>query len=661
MLSARPHYANALLARASEAERDVAVYMDWARDEKKARDEAVAAQRAAEARAEEAMLAQQAAEQHSAEQARQAEQLRARNDALESRLLALERSSWPSGSPGTATPPAADVARLKSDKAALEREVAQLRGQLKGTALEVAEKIGDTLHRSNTELEVYRNQMKEEVAMRGRMDTEMAVIRSEKRKLADELQHYKRNYNEVLLSSGGLEEELSDLRDQNELYMREAQQAAKEREELREYNRRLLQQVQDAEASRHAGDASPALGAAPGSSESRLRSALAGGASTADLGEAIASVEALLGEAKRELKTQQLRERRAAYEALHKAERSDDEATLARAIAEARRTHVDREEIETAEGLLEKLRAMTKEERAARDAAKLRARRKEQAFLHVKRDECEALGALLEAADEDEASLPASARGQRWPEWKDHAGRTLLRASVELRSKAAQETLRRLIEAREAPSPTWTVPPASPERCPVPKAEEQKIRGAAAGGTPASASPPLLPRFGAGWEVRKAPRPAPETTPEAPTPTPSVEAPEPSKDEEELRTKAFRAVVKDDTASLAAVIIDRVPTSTWSAWKNKAGKDLLTLSEERGSSAAYSLLAKALGLLKERKRESFEEREAVWVLFTGEVQPRRATVLEDTPADADEILLEFWDGNDAASHIDRSFVLKACC
>lgn len=124
------------------------------------------------------------------------------------------------------------------------------------------------------------------------------------------------------------------------------------------------------------------------------------------------------------------------------------------------------------------------------------------------------------------------------------------------------------------------------------------------------------------------------------------------------KAKALRAVVQDDWQTLADVL-EYVPMDVWQKWENKAGKDLLTLSQERGSAMAYSTLAKALGLLSEMKREAFEERETVWVFLLGEVQPVRATVLEDTPEEADEILVEFWEGeNTEPVHVERCMVRR---
>ncbi|CAK9048988.1 Hypothetical protein SCF082_LOCUS27209, partial [Durusdinium trenchii] len=135
---------------------------------------------------------------------------------------------------------------------------------------------------------------------------------------------------------------------------------------------------------------------------------------------------------------------------------------------------------------------------------------------------------------------------------------------------------------------------------------------------------------------------------------------------EKLKAQALRAVVQDDCPSLAKVLKE-VRRSVWSRWQNRAGKDLLTLSQERGSSMVYSMLAKSLGMVKEVKRESYEERqekdkeeeeeeETVWVFANGDIQPRRATVLEDTPEESDDVLLEFWDGDDPPERVERCLV-----
>jgi len=124
-----------------------------------------------------------------------------------------------------------------------------------------------------------------------------------------------------------------------------------------------------------------------------------------------------------------------------------------------------------------------------------------------------------------------------------------------------------------------------------------------------------------------------------------------------MKAPAFRAVVQNDGLRLAEILA-LVPLETWSSWENKAGKGLLTLSEERGSQAAYAILARALGLLQERKHSAFEEREDVWVFVDGDVQPRRATVLEDASEEAETVRVEFWDGDSPPQEVDHSLVSK---
>lgn len=123
------------------------------------------------------------------------------------------------------------------------------------------------------------------------------------------------------------------------------------------------------------------------------------------------------------------------------------------------------------------------------------------------------------------------------------------------------------------------------------------------------------------------------------------------------KSKALRAAAQDDTVTLTE-IIESFPVEVWSKWENKAGKDLLTLSQERGSVIVYSQLAKALGIVKELKRESFMEREAVWIYRRGDVQPKRATVLADTPENAEMVSIEYWDGDEPATVVDKCSVRK---
>merc|ERR1719220_1088595 len=57
-------------------------------------------------------------------------------------------------------------------------------------------------------------------------------------------------------------------------------------------------------------------------------------------------------------------------------------------------------------------------------------------------------------------------------------------------------------------------------------------------------------------------------------------SPETEEDDEvrALKTTALRAVVKDDTVTLSKVL-EGLPCGVWSQWRNKAGRDLVTLSQ----------------------------------------------------------------------------------
>lgn len=539
---------------------------------------------------------------------------------------------------------------------ALEQEVVRLRQHI-ALQEERAEELQGRLDACNAmrqqELDTLQ---KEKNELGAKLQARAAMITQ----THSDLEAYNTLMNEEHRKTDQLQSEINDLRKEREGHIMECSRYRKQCEELTETTRQLRRELQ--ESADKAGGVQQHEPAQPLTSEGRLRWALAhsGSTTTAELREAVGAAEALLGEAKRELAARQLRERRAAFEALHAAIDRGHEGPLVEALAEARRTEVDSEDVQRGEAALAALKALTEEERALKCARERRVKNKEQAFLFVKRDDAVALSELLEGLDREEQ--PDSTPGPRWRDWKDHSGRTLLRCAQELRALRVQAALKPLIQVATSA--------ASPERSPMVHSMEATMEAnwktprhvedrAAKAWCPAPALPTLAsPR-------RKCTAPAPETTPEASTPLnakPIKESPvhTSTENEAELRTQAFRAVVKDDTAALADVVTSRVPKSVWSTWQNKAGKDLLTLSEERGASGAYSLLAKALGLLKEQKRDSFEEREAVWVLFTGEVQPRRATVLEDTSAEAEDVFLEFWDGEEPASRIDRSFVLKSC-
>jgi hypothetical protein len=139
--------------------------------------------------------------------------------------------------------------------------------------------------------------------------------------------------------------------------------------------------------------------------------------------------------------------------------------------------------------------------------------------------------------------------------------------------------------------------------------------------------------------------------------------PTPGGEYEDSKKAAFRAAARNDIGKLGKVL-DTVPVDIWKEWTNGAGEDLLSLSLKRDSSHAYALLAKALGLIEERKCVPFEERETVWVLMNGQILARQATVVEawpnpdDVPEDADKILLEFWDDDQPPIRVESCCVLK---
>lgn len=518
--------------------------------------------------------------------------------------------------------------------------------------------------------------------------------------------------------------------------------------ELLQENQRLSAEVSRLTKELAAARAAPVSSAPQAQSgESRLRALLTSRrTSTSELRSAIAGVEALLSEAKRELSNAELRERRAAYEQLHAAVVGEDnEEALAAMIEVAVAAGVDAEELEKASRKLHELRSLTPEQKLARANQKLEASRKQSAFLLVKKDDAKGLQELLDTVEQS---------GVRWQAWKDWSGRSLWRCAQELRSARVQiylapklglrtqegtkrSSLHTLSErnAMAGLSNLSTSPSASPTISPIKEKEESVFEGSSyqPGGRRQSGDAnesgtngpfgaiglgnlgwPALPEEAApGKSSRLAnalvtPRPPSrgdllEQSPAAavasaisnseaasalitprvshPTPdmgtasngwSPSTYSSSPvyspanlgtspagntSEPFADLKAKALRAVAQDDAVTLRT-ILDRVSSGIWSKWENKAGKDLITLSQERGSSLAYSLLARELGVLKELHREVFEEREAVWVFEVGEVQPRRATVLEDTPEEAEEIYVEFWDGDAPPTYVERCLVRK---
>jgi len=351
------------------------------------------------------------------------------------------------------------------------------------------------------------------------------------------------------------------------------------------------------------------------SSEGRLRMLMTDQTATvAQMTEAVCATEAVIAEMRREIAGKRLREKRAAFEALFNAIDSSDVDRLTAALVEGRRVELDEDDLDKAQVKLEELHSLTDEQRAAKSKRELKSKLKEQAFVLVKRNEAGQLEELLEGVD---ASL-------NWPDWKDHSGKTLWAVAQERRAEDVKSVIASLLGM---PMPT-------------PETRVDDSRSARERAVIAEYSSPAI---------------VPEATSEqiAPKKAPTI-----SEDEmERLKTSAFRAVAQDKPDALKSML-EQVPSDLWSEWRNKAGKDLLSLAQERGSSEAYSCLALELGLLQEMKVESFEEREDVWVFMPGDVQPVRAVVVEDSPEEESTVLIEFWDNDDAASRVDKATVRK---
>jgi len=475
--------------------------------------------------------------------------------------------------------------------------------------------------------------------------------------------------------------------------------------------------------------------------EARLRAALTSRkTTTAELRSVIGAVEVLVDEARRELSSSQLRDRRAAFERLYSAIAAGEEDELESALEQARAAHVESEDLDKGQTKLEELRALTPEERTAKAARQAQLKRKKDAFLYVKKDDVDTLRSLIEGFEE----------GVRWQDWKDYAGRSLWRCAQDLhavnveeylngldgdRPKTYIESSRRLqrlpvqinghdrrsvyqepqctivqqlsevsqdsLPAKAGRKLSGLAEPQLHKRNDVDVSEALKEGHKEVTSCPATEAPPepkirqpaivnlLQPEWIEVEESHKESTPSPaaagsspatrapgpkahqttivnlldaevEWREESESPKHPEKKPPPPKqldDHPELRSKAFRAVVQDDCDALTEVL-DAVDMSVWSAWQNKAGQDLLTLSEVRQSCYTYAVLAGALGILKEYRRVSFCDAETVWVFEHGEVMPRRATVKQDTNLESETVLVEFWDGDEPSQHVDRCMVQK---
>lgn len=409
--------------------------------------------------------------------------------------------------------------------------------------------------------------------------------------------------------------------------------------------------------------------------------------SSAQLKDAISAVESLLGEAKREMKNKQLRERRAAFEQLHAALEANDEHALAQAVEAARMAEVEAEDVAKAEAKLVELQSRTDDDRKAQAAQILLSGQKKDAFHFVKKDNVDAVKTILESLDDT----------VRWQDWRDYCGRTLQNYAREMKADQVSEFLTSMASTSDASPASRSVLRSEKSRASATSAssrpssvaldedDETEVEAAEVGAdvdeepshlVALTNSNNLDPQedyqedyFPSNWVEEKvstmhshAHRPADVTrqVSEETEEDEELEEPEITLSQEEvdaLKKEAFRNVVQNKMQELDDVLA-QLPVRVWSCWENKAGKDLTTLSQERGSSGAYCILAKRLGIVQELKKDSFEEREDVWVFLPGEVQPLRATVLEDTPEEQDDVLIQYWDGDEPEKRIEKCLVRK---
>jgi len=527
-----------------------------------------------------------------------------------------------------------------------------------------------------------------------------------------------------------------------------------------------------------------------GGSEGRLRVLMTtNNVTTVELKSAIGAVEAMVGEARRELERAEFREKRAAYEALFAAIDKKDEKLIEAALVVGEKVGLDESDMEKGQNKLTELRSMTDEQKDAKAAKQIEVKRKKEAFVLIKKNDEALFAAFLDGLEET----------VKWMDWRDYAGRTLLKVSQDLRADNVQTLLESRLglsapeSALKPPSrdrvrtgtvtfsdkvatvvnipvisddspvrttssasnatqksevfdgsqsvtsvqsgeldgevsvvgPLFTPPPGYVGR---PRSSSANIRVSQSGealkfnkdstqslqvgglqvrrpsqvhrqsslqvrrvssiNPRASVSgvqnflalnPNLAKRLTvarpsmavdsalAGWwgenfKMAEVGKDGSDSESESESEEESEADAENALSEEEieeLKKKAFRCCVQNKAEDLEEVLdTPGLSQKVWEAWTNKGGKDLLTLCEERGSSDAQAALLKAMGLVEELKRDAFEEREDVWVYLQGDVQPRRATVMEDTSEEPDEILIEYWDGFEDASYVARACVRK---
>jgi len=113
--------------------------------------------------------------------------------------------------------------------------------------------------------------------------------------------------------------------------------------------------------------------------------------------------------------------------------------------------------------------------------------------------------------------------------------------------------------------------------------------------------------------------------------------------DQEKKTEAFKLLMQDNVEGLEE-FLEPYGVENWSHWRNKGGKSLLEMAEERSKEHCHSFLLKALDRVTTLAAEDIETGDAVWVFEPGELQPHKATAVEFSP---DFIVVTYWDSDKA--------------
>lgn len=574
---------------------------------------------------------------------------------------------------------------LHNEKDRMQEKLEGLENERKGVIAQWQQLVGENedlrkeLRTKNRQLEGENSDLKEALT---RLQNRLEELNSFEHFAGGELEDAKAKVADMADELAAARNEVAKLQKENASLQKQVEVQRKLREDEQkaseEKNRRWARECSGVGAGTGEEAAQSPTPELATSSENRLRMAMIDSSSSStQLKDAISAVESLLGEAKRELKNKQLRERRAAFEQLHAALEANDEHALAQAVEAARTAEVEAEDVAKAEAKLVELQSRTDDDRKAQAAQVLLSGQKKDAFHYVKKDNVDAVKTILESLDDT----------VRWQDWRDYCGRTLQSYAREMKSDQVSEFLTSMASTSDASPASRSALHSEKSRASAASASSQPSSVALDEDDEAEAeagvdgeetshlvaltnSNNLDPQedysedyFPSSWvEEKVSTRPA-EVTRQVSEETEDgeeVEEPEISLSQEEvdaLKKEAFRNVVQNKMQELDDVLA-QLPVRVWSCWENKAGKDLITLSQERGSSGAYCILAKRLGIVQELKKDSFEEREDVWVFLPGEVQPLRATVLEDTPEEQDDVLIQYWDGDEPEKRIEKCLVRK---